>query len=63
MSEANWKTDQLKRHDEVRLSGRAERAARTEVHGVIPNHFFSAASSECRDAFIDGHYYGCISLA
>jgi hypothetical protein len=63
MSEANWKTEQLNRHDEARLAGRAERAARTEVHGVIPNHFFSAASSECRDVFIDGHYYRCISLA
>jgi hypothetical protein len=63
MVEANWKTDQLRRHDEARLAGRAERAARTEVHGVIPNHFFSAASSECRDVFIDGHYYSCISLA
>jgi len=63
MSEANLKTDQLKRHDDARLAGRAERATRTSVHGVIPNHFFSAASSECRDVFIDGHYYGCISLA
>ena len=58
-----WKAEQLRRLDEARLSGRAERAARTKVHGVIPNHFFSRASSECRDLFIDGHYYGCISLA
>lgn len=57
------RTDQLKRHDVARLGGRADRASRTEVHGVIPNHFFSAASSECRDVFIDGHFYGCISLA
>jgi hypothetical protein len=63
MDESNWKTEQLRRHDEARLAGRAERAARTEVHGVIPNQFFSAASSECRDVFIDGHYYGCIALA
>jgi len=33
------------------------------VHGVIPHRFFSAASSECRDVFINGHYYACISLA
>ena len=31
--------------------------------GSSRNHFFSAASSQCRDAFIDGHYHGCISLA
>lgn len=63
MDEANSKADQLKRHDEARLAGRADQAARTEVHGIIPNHFFSAASSECRNVFIDGHYHGCISLA
>ena len=63
MSEPKWKTEQLKQLDEARQAGRAERAARTEVHGVIPNQFFAAASSECRDLFIDGHYYGCISLA
>lgn len=28
-----------------------------------PTTSLSAASSECRDVFIDGHYYGCISLA
>jgi len=63
MNPEEWKTEQLRQHYDARLAGRAERAARTEVHGVIPNHFFSAASSECRDVFVDGHYYGCISLA
>jgi hypothetical protein len=58
-----WKREHLTRLDEARLAGRAERAARTNVHGIIPNHFFAAASSECRDVFIDGHYYACISLA
>lgn len=57
------KLEQLKQLDESRLVGRSERAAGTKVHGIISNHFFSAASSECRDVFIDGHYYGCISLA
>ena len=63
MDPEQWKSEQLRQHDEARLAGRSERAARTSVHGVIPNDFFSAASSECRDVFIDGHYYGCISLA
>lgn len=63
MDEADQNVDELRRHDEATRPGRASRAARTEVHGVIPNHFFAAASSECRDVFIDGHFYGCISLA
>lgn len=53
----------MQRVDEARLPGRAERTERTRVHEVIPNHFFSAASSECRETFIDGHYYACVSLA
>jgi hypothetical protein len=56
------KSDRLREWDEHRLVARIERADRTSVHGVIPGHFFSAASSECRDAFIDGHFYACISL-
>ena len=42
---------------------RTGRAGRTRIHGVIPSGFFAAASSECRDVFIDGHYYACITLA
>jgi hypothetical protein len=63
MNPEQRKREQLQRLDETQLAGHIERAARTRIHGVIPNHFFSAVSSECRDVFIDGHYYGCISLA
>jgi hypothetical protein len=63
MEEREWKREQLRRLDEARREGRIERAVRTKVHGVIPNHFFSAASTECRETFIDGHFYACISLA
>lgn len=63
MNEDEWKRDEFKRMTEAGIPGRAERAGRTKVHGVIPNHFFSAASSECRDVFIAGHYYASISLA
>jgi len=57
------KREQLKRRDEAKLTARADRAQRTQVHGIIPGEFFAAASSECRDVFIDGHYYACISLS
>src|SRR5687767_7035456 len=63
MDDAQWKQEQLQKVDEARLPARLERVARTSVHELIPNHFFSAASSECRDAFIDGHFYACVSLA
>ena len=49
--------------DEARREDRAARAAATKVHGIIPYGFFSAASSECRELYLDGHFYGCISLS
>lgn len=52
MNDAEWKQEQLQRIDEARRPGRLERVARTRVHELIPSHFFSSASSECRDAFI-----------
>jgi hypothetical protein len=63
LEEMNQRASKLRRHDEAKLVGRANRSARTKVHDVIPNHFFSAASSECRDVFIDGYFYACVSLA
>lgn len=63
MTSDDWKREQLELHDEARRAARADRAARTQVHGIIPGEFFAAASSECRDVFIDGHYYACISLS
>ncbi len=63
MSMDRWKREQLKHYDEARLTARADRAQRTRVHSVIPGEFFAAASSECRDVFIDGHFYACISLS
>ena len=63
LDESNWKRSQLKSGDAVRFQGRAERADKTRVHGIIPLQFFAAASSECRELFIDGHFYGCVSLA
>jgi hypothetical protein len=47
---------QLQGIDSARFEDRAERAARTQIHGIIPQQFFSAASSECRELFIDAHF-------
>lgn len=53
---------ELRSRFELRLDERVERSLRSRVHNYIPGEFFSAASSECRDLFITGHFYGCISL-
>lgn len=48
---------------EAKLETSLDRTIRTKVHGVIPHQYFSAASSECREMFIEGSFYGCITLA
>ena len=53
----------LRSHFEAELSGRVERYARARVQGIIPDGFFAAASSECREHFVAGKFYGCITLA
>ena len=63
MNSDKWRRQELESHDQARLERRVDRAARTSVHGMIPGEFFAAASSECREVFIDGHYYACISLS
>lgn len=48
---------------EQTLPGQLDRYLRARVHEVIPHHFFSSASAECRELFVAAHYYGCVSLA
>lgn len=48
---------------EQTLPEQLNRYLRARVHEVIPHHFFSNPSAECRELFVAGHYYGCISLA
>jgi hypothetical protein len=63
VDERDWQRKQMYTAFEAQLEARLKRAGRTKVHGIIPHHYFSAASSECREMFIGGHFYGCISLA
>lgn len=58
-----WNREQLRSDDASRFEVRFARLARTEVHWLIPSEWFAPASSECRDMFRDGHFYGCISVA
>jgi hypothetical protein len=62
MDKNEWNEEQLRQLDQARFDERKERARRTKVHGIIPFQFFSAVSTECRELFIDGHFYGCVSL-
>jgi hypothetical protein len=54
---------QLCARDEETIEQRIARVQRVKVQRVIPLEWFSTASTECRDMFIDGHFYGCICLA
>jgi hypothetical protein len=55
--------DHLRRTFEAELPGRIDRYDKSRVHPVIPDGYFAAASSECRDSFVSGNFYGCIVLA
>lgn len=47
---------------ESTMHERAERRMRVPSQGMIPHQYFSQVSIECRDLFVDGYFYGCISL-
>ena len=53
----------LRSRFEAELPARIDRYAKSRVHPVIPDGYFAAASSECRKLFVDGNFYGCITLA
>ena len=41
---------------EARLSARVDRASRVKLQHFIPDHWFSAAASECARMFVAGHF-------
>ena len=45
------------------LEQRVARSSGIQLHQVIPNHWFSAAGSECVSMYVGGYFYGCISIA
>lgn len=61
------KEDQLAEHMrasfEASLSQRVARSSRVNLQPVIPSHWFSAAASECHSMFVEGYFYGAISIA
>lgn len=57
-----WIRNNLAQTDAATLDDRVARAMETRVHEIMPG-YFGGASTECRDDYVDGHYYSCISLA
>jgi hypothetical protein len=54
---------QIQDEDKSKFEQRVERTLRVRTHRIIPHIWFDAASTECRDLFRDGHFYGCICLS
>lgn len=52
----------LRTHFEQSLPERVRRRQEAPVHAAIPAEWFSAATRECRDLYVDGHFYGAICL-
>lgn len=48
---------------EAGLPQAALRASKVHFQNVIPGHWFSAAASECMKMYVDGHFYGAISIS
>ena len=52
----------LRRRFEQSLPDRVKRRQEAPVHAAIPAEWFAAATRECRDLYVDGHFYGTICL-
>lgn len=48
---------------ELTLDEQASRHQRAMVCPVIPDGFFAEASTQCKEMFVAGYFYGCISLS
>jgi hypothetical protein len=64
MNKSNAQQAQLMRASfEAKLSQRIERASRVRLQQFIPSHWFAAAASECAVMYVDGLFYGAISIS
>ena len=53
----------MKESFEASLTQRVARAGRIRLQHFIPQHWFSAAASECVSMFVAGQFYGSISVS
>lgn len=63
IADPEWIRLQIREDDEARFDERVARVQRVKTHKIIPHLWFDVASTECRDLFRDGHFYGCICLS
>lgn len=61
--DAGWIRQQIEDDDKGKFEQRVARVLRVKLHKIIPHLWFDVASTECRDLFRDGHFYGCICLS
>lgn len=47
---------------ELDFEDQVERLGKVAIRNQLPIQYFSFALVECRDMFVAGHYYGCITL-
>ena len=52
----------IQEEDDAKFDQRLARLQRVRLHKIIPHLWFDVASTECRDLFRDGHFYGCVCL-
>jgi len=65
MNQLRWKKEvehSMREEFEYLLPKKIQRLSRLDTAWLIPNHHFASASAECISLFLDGHFYGCISL-
>ena len=60
--EANLAEETLRDHFDLTIDRQVQRHIRAKVYGIIPLDFFSAASAECKNMYVAGSFYGCITL-
>ncbi len=53
----------LRQRFEDTLGDRVRRRQSAPVHAAIPAEWFAPATRECRDLYVDGHFYGAICLS
>jgi hypothetical protein len=54
--------DYLRQEFEHRLKVKVDRTIRVPVQQFAPAHYFAEPTQECRRMFVDGHFFGCITL-
>ena len=47
---------------QITLDDKVNRSLRMPLQQIAPNQYFAAPTRECFDMFVEGYFYGCITL-